>query len=159
MACTCGPGQQCQPLKPGCWGYGVSARDDDSPMTADDESHGAAMIGIIEKHTQENAALRAENQRLRERLDTETARRQAGDAAGWEMAAELDRSRAKNAELQSALKLSDATIIDSRRLETAANEVARIWPAYRLYHDQNYVALCQAMRSLESELESDNAQP
>jgi hypothetical protein len=21
MACTCGPGQECQPLKPGCWGY------------------------------------------------------------------------------------------------------------------------------------------
>lgn len=21
MACTCGPGQVCQPLKPGCWGY------------------------------------------------------------------------------------------------------------------------------------------
>lgn len=21
MACTCGPGQQCQPLKLGCWGY------------------------------------------------------------------------------------------------------------------------------------------
>jgi hypothetical protein len=24
MACACGPGQQCQPLKPGCWGYGVT---------------------------------------------------------------------------------------------------------------------------------------
>lgn len=21
MACACGPGQVCQPLKPGCWGY------------------------------------------------------------------------------------------------------------------------------------------
>lgn len=21
MACTCGPGQGCQPPKPGCWGY------------------------------------------------------------------------------------------------------------------------------------------
>lgn len=21
MACTCGPGQECRPLKPGCWGY------------------------------------------------------------------------------------------------------------------------------------------
>lgn len=21
MACTCGPGQECKPLKPGCWGY------------------------------------------------------------------------------------------------------------------------------------------
>lgn len=26
MACTCGPGQQCDPLKPGCWGY-ESPRD------------------------------------------------------------------------------------------------------------------------------------
>lgn len=25
MACACGPGQQCEPLKPGCWGYGVEA--------------------------------------------------------------------------------------------------------------------------------------
>lgn len=33
-------------------------------MTADDESHGAALIDIIEKRMQENAALRAENQRL-----------------------------------------------------------------------------------------------
>lgn len=37
-------------------------------MTADDESHGAAVIDIIEKRMQENAALRAENQRLREAL-------------------------------------------------------------------------------------------
>lgn len=21
MACSCAPGQECQPLKPGCWGY------------------------------------------------------------------------------------------------------------------------------------------
>lgn len=77
-------------------------------MTANEESHGAAVINIIEKRMQENAALRAENQRL-------------------------------------------------RTVETAANEVARIWPAYRLYHDQNYVALCQAMRGLESALERDNA--
>ena len=21
MTCTCGPGQQCRPLRPGCWGY------------------------------------------------------------------------------------------------------------------------------------------
>lgn len=70
---------------------------------------------------------------------------------------ELDRLRVENAVLRSALKLSDAAIIDNRRLETAANEVARIWPAYRLYHDQNYVALCQAMRDLESAMESDNA--
>lgn len=48
-------------------------------------------------------------------------------------------------------------IIDSRRLETAANEVARIWPAYRLYHDQNYAALCQAMRGLENAMEIDDA--
>lgn len=34
-------------------------------MTADDESHGAAVIDIIEQRMQENAALREENANLR----------------------------------------------------------------------------------------------
>jgi hypothetical protein len=27
MACACGPGQQCEPLKPGCWGYDAAPTD------------------------------------------------------------------------------------------------------------------------------------
>lgn len=49
MACTCGPCQQCDPLKPGCWGYQAP-----SPTTMKLGSIGAyALRGGLAKYVTE----------------------------------------------------------------------------------------------------------
>lgn len=49
MACSCGPGHQCDPLKPGCWGY-QAPREQPSRDDAEQLLDAQLLIGMIERY-------------------------------------------------------------------------------------------------------------